>query len=395
MMTLPQEYIGREQAFIKHTILKTYLERLFMIIGQSELTINYVDCFAGPWSDENEELRDTSIGISINQMKKCVATLKKEPFKRSIKFRALFIEKDKKAFARLAEFLEKHNDPDVSVACRQGDYTTHIPEIVSWSESHFTFFFVDPKGWKRIIGPSTLKPLLERPKTEFLINIMYDFVNRAANIAKHDADIEELLGRPIIYTGSESVPQRQMLLLSHYRAGVNDIFKGRTAFVPIERPGEKRVLYFLVYLTRHVKGIIVFKTEAEKMIVLQRETQAQVRLRKQINTRPTMDMFGESSAVHEVDFCEEQGVQRDAKEYLLTQLTTAPLLIDNECWARFLQETNLYPGDLQNAIKELYDSGLINNLDADISKRRTQFVKPDWPQKSERWALSATDTSIK
>lgn len=212
---------------------------------------------------------------------------------------------------------------------------------------------------------------------------MYDFVNRAANIEKHDADIEELLGCHISYTGNESVQQRQMLLLSHYRAGVNDIFKGRTAFVPIERPGEKRVLYFLVYLTRHAKGIIVFKTEAEKMMVLQRETQAQVRLRNQINTRSTMDMFGESSAVAEVDFCEVEGILRDAKEYLLKQLTVTPLLIDNECWARFLQETNLCPGDLQRAMKELHDSELVSNLDADISRRRSQFVKPDWPKKRE------------
>jgi hypothetical protein len=78
---LPQEYIGRPQAFLKHTILKTYLERLFMIIGQSEIVINYVDCFAGPWSDENEALTDTSIGISIAQMRKSVAIFKKT-FKR-------------------------------------------------------------------------------------------------------------------------------------------------------------------------------------------------------------------------------------------------------------------------------------------------------------------------
>lgn len=143
----------------------------------------------------------------------------------------------------------------------------------------------------------------------------------------------------------------------------------------------------MVYLTRHAKGIIVFKTEAEKMILLQRETQAQVRLRNQINTRLTMDMFGESSAVHEIDFCEAEGVRRDAKEYLLKQLTVNPLLIDNECWARFLQETNLYPCDLQHAMKELYNSGLVRNLDANIGRRTSQFVKPHWPKKSERWVL--------
>lgn len=30
---MPDAYIGREQAYVKHTILKTYLQRLFMIVG--------------------------------------------------------------------------------------------------------------------------------------------------------------------------------------------------------------------------------------------------------------------------------------------------------------------------------------------------------------------------
>jgi hypothetical protein len=44
----PDDYIGREQTFIKHTLLKAYLERLFMIVGKYQESISYVDCFAGP-----------------------------------------------------------------------------------------------------------------------------------------------------------------------------------------------------------------------------------------------------------------------------------------------------------------------------------------------------------
>ena len=46
---IPENYKNREQAFIKHTLLRSYLERLFMIIGHRERVISYVDCFAGPW----------------------------------------------------------------------------------------------------------------------------------------------------------------------------------------------------------------------------------------------------------------------------------------------------------------------------------------------------------
>jgi three-Cys-motif partner protein len=330
-MALPAEYIGREQAYLKHTILRTYLERLFMIIGQSEIVINYVDCFAGPWSDENEELKDTSIGISIEIMRKSVATLKKN-FQRSVSFRALYIEKHSKSFSRLQQFIEKKNDPAVTVKCLHGDYTKLIPDILKWSEAHFTFFFVDPKGWKGIIGASTMQPLLQREKTEFLINLMYDFANRAAGIEKHESDMIELLGEPLKFSGDETPSQRQHLLLNKYRKNTSKTYNGRSTYVPINRPGTHKLLYFLVYFSRHPKGIIIFKEVAEQMMFAQRTTYEETVIRKQLNSALCLDLFSD----HDVD--KENVIVEDnrysAKKYLLTQLTKTPLLIDNECWGK-------------------------------------------------------------
>lgn len=42
-----------------------------------------------------------------------------------------------------------------------------------------------------------------------------------------------------------------------------------------------------------------------------------------------------------------------AKNYLLTRLSTMPLLVDNDCWASFLVEIDLYPTDLQLAFKDV------------------------------------------
>ncbi len=290
-----KDYVGREQSFLKHTILETYLQRLFMIIGRAEVIINYVDCFAGPWADDNKELKDTSIGLSIEQMRKCVATLRKN-HQRSVKFRALYIEKDRAAFARLNDYLGKLRDPAVHVECRQGDYTTLIPEIMEWSHEYFTFFFVDPKGWKGIIGPTTMRMLLERPKTEFLINLMYDFANRAASIEKHESDMVELLGESLTFDGTETAEMRQVHFLGLYRKNTTQIYGGRSSYVPINRPGTNKLLYFLVYLTRHPLGIKVFKEEAEKMMVAQRVTHAEVQLRKQFEATPVLDLFAMDDA---------------------------------------------------------------------------------------------------
>jgi hypothetical protein len=77
MMQIPKHYKGREQAYFKHGLLKAYLERLFMIVGQHHKTICYVDCFAGPWQEKGADLEDTSIAISLKIIRKCRDGLKK------------------------------------------------------------------------------------------------------------------------------------------------------------------------------------------------------------------------------------------------------------------------------------------------------------------------------
>ena len=56
-MKILESYRNREQAYVKHHLLRAYLERLFMIIGRSQSTIRYVDCFSGPWNEQDENLQ--------------------------------------------------------------------------------------------------------------------------------------------------------------------------------------------------------------------------------------------------------------------------------------------------------------------------------------------------
>jgi len=69
-MEIDKYYEGREHSAIKHELLRGYLEKLLFIIGISGVReITYVDCFAGPWGDESENLAGTSIAISLDKIK--------------------------------------------------------------------------------------------------------------------------------------------------------------------------------------------------------------------------------------------------------------------------------------------------------------------------------------
>ena len=102
-MDIPDAYKGREQAYLKHRLLETYLERLFMIVGHHQKTICYVDCFSGPWQEKGTDLEDTSIARSLNIIKKCRDGLAGEKIYPT--FRALYIEKEDKPFRKLNDYL--------------------------------------------------------------------------------------------------------------------------------------------------------------------------------------------------------------------------------------------------------------------------------------------------
>ncbi len=129
-MELSASYKGRELAFIKHTLLESYLERLFMIVGQHEKIICYVDCFAGPWQEEDADLKGTSIAISLNIMQKCRDGLRH--LGKDVQFRALYIEKEEKPFDKLEAFLKGQSKPGIETQALKGDFIDKRNDILAW-----------------------------------------------------------------------------------------------------------------------------------------------------------------------------------------------------------------------------------------------------------------------
>jgi three-Cys-motif partner protein len=384
---IPSNYIGREQAFIKHTMLAAYLKRLFMIVGQKRYdVINYVDCFAGPWEDETDDLSGSSIGIALREAISCMDELNKFRKGSKVRFRILYNEKQPDAFKRLQAFVNKHQNHDgITVECINGDFTQQIESIKSWAGHYFTFFFIDPKGWKRVIGGKTLAPLLELRNTEFLINVMYDFFNRIIEVGQWQEDIDELLGQRLSFDDTDTPDSRRQKVINCYMNNTDMYYDGRVVNIPVLRPDKDRVLYFLVYLTRHPKGIEVFKEEAEKLDWVQRVTRNEVRLRKQLEAQKTLSLFAEEDIYSEnINMTDAKDNREAAKAYLLEVMALGPLKIDMNKWAYMLETTDFFPIDFKLAMGELVKEGRVENLSANVSRRRKHFIKPD---KRETWVL--------
>lgn len=370
------KYKGKEQGYIKHRLLEAYLERLFMIVGQHEKTICYVDCFAGPWKSQADDLEDTSIVISLNLINKCRETLRK--IGKEVQFRTLYVEEKPRRFKNLKAYLAARPDDGTVTQALQGKFHDLRHEILAWCGSgSFVFFFIDPTGWKNVVEIPTLEPLLKRPNSEFLINFMFDFILRTAPQLKFQADMENIFG-VAPDTHGMSPEEREANFVSLYRSNLKQITPGgkelpRAACVKVLKPTHDRTLYYLVYLTRHPKGIVEFMEASEKLDIVQKKVRALAKQDERIAKQKQLEMF---SADEHINDERAEMYLSEVKAYWLSALTTVPKRFGTREFADMLESTEWFPGEFQRAFGQLEKEGLVKNNDA-ANKRRSKFVHFD------------------
>ena len=156
-----------------------------------------------------------------------------------------------------------------------GDFVNLRGEILQWAgHGGFAFFFIDPKGWKQV-GVSTLRPLMQRSRSEFLVNFMYNDINRMASMREWQPELTELVGETLDLTGLSPLGREQRLLKT-YRENLKrnvpnsgGVFRPRSAHVRVLDPSKERPKYHLVYVTSHPKGIIEFLEISDDVDVIQ------------------------------------------------------------------------------------------------------------------------------
>lgn len=373
--SVPAIYDGREQAWIKHQLLASYLEKLLLIIGmaarpQGKVEICYVDCFAGPWGDDSEQMEGTSIAISMRTMALCKQKLAKLGVEATM--RALYVELDKRAFGRLSDYLQKATPVGVEAQCKEGDFLSLRQDILTWcGDTAFAFFFIDPKGWKTV-GVPNLRTLLARPRSEFLINFMYDFINRTAAMREWQEEIAEFLDQPIeVVQGLEGAAPhiRETALLSTYREGIKNAlpskrakFRPRTAYVRVMDRDRERAKYHLVYLTTHPVGIIEFMQISQDVELIQKRVRAAKKAEIRQQQSGMDDMF--AGSYNELVSDDEQASSDMVDLFWLEFLSTSPTVVDEDAFADILEQQGWTPNDLQASLARLIKAGKVSNVDA-------------------------------
>jgi three-Cys-motif partner protein len=290
-------YSGREQSFVKHFILRKYLERFAHIVGSHWPAITYVDCFSGPWNVQSNDLKDSSFSIALEELRKARTTHAQigGPL-RSI--RCLFLEKATGPYERLREFASSVSDAEVKAL--NVELLDAIPLVLQFIKSggndSFPFIFIDPTGWTGL-DMASIQPLLQVSPSEVLINFMTDYVRRF--IPSEDPPTRDSFQR---FFGSDGVPDRlaslsdpqdrEDELLTIYaenlRAAGN--FKYVCAAIVLY-PEIDRSYFHLIYATRHRRGVEVFKAVERQAMDVMEQTRAIAQQKGRIQKTRQPELF--------------------------------------------------------------------------------------------------------
>jgi three-Cys-motif partner protein len=119
-------YVDREQSYVKHVFLESYLEALAHKTASIYPHIVYVDGFAGPWHSANEKFEDTSFGIALNALRRAKGSWKEK--QADVRMSAFLVERDPAAYQQLARIPSLY--PDVTIETYNDDFLSVFPTIL-------------------------------------------------------------------------------------------------------------------------------------------------------------------------------------------------------------------------------------------------------------------------
>jgi three-Cys-motif partner protein len=278
-------YEGREQAYVKHSLLQIYLPELAYRVGKKWDSLVYVDGFAGPWKTHDPRHADSSFSIAIDALRRAQTGLR-EGHGRDLRLDCVLVEQDKVAFAELERFAANQTSDNLGVHALQGEFVKNIPSIdkliAGSGKNSFKFVLLDPTGWAQIPMES-LKSFLHDRSSEVLVTLMTRDINRFLAQSDRAESYRRLFGRPAVleilqHTPAEERPEQAVLEYSHSLKELCG-FKYVSAAIVLE-PIKESVRYFLVYATNHPRGIEVFKAAEIKAAKIQDDIRHEASLQK-------------------------------------------------------------------------------------------------------------------
>ena len=360
-------YEDREQTQVKHQILVRYLSALVPIVGTWASDIVYIDCLAGPWKETDPNMRDTSFSRAIEVLRDTRRVLQARG--QNPTMRCLLIEKDPQSFRKLKGFCDTINDLEVTP--RNWDFTAHTGDITHFVKSRnksFPFIFIDPKGWKPL-ADDLINPILKLEPGEVLINLMTSWITRfLSDESKH---FERLLGPDLPRLRQLQGQEQEEELVRCYAAKVASAGNfNYTCTLPVMKADQDAFHFYMIYATRHRRGVEVFKETEKHVIEFMHEKRAKAQERRRLAQSGQLSLLSAEAHYRERRFTEFQlrNLER-AKNQLLAMLQNAEQVSYDEARYIVMQFSAVADRDLKDWLADWKSSGCLTFGNVDPGQR--------------------------
>jgi len=350
-------YEDREQTEVKHQILQRYLSAFVPIVGDWASDIAYIDCLAGPWRSVDPSLKDTSFSRAVEVLRstrKVLADRGKAPT-----MRCLFIEKEPGPFQRLKKFCDETRD--VEAIPENWDFTKHIADVVRFAKGRsksFPFVFIDPTGWEPL-AIRLIAPILRLDPGEVLINLMTSWITRF--LSDETKSFERLLGSDLPRLRQlQGEEQEEELVRSYKEAVVKAGSFEYACTLPVMKPDQDAFHFHMIYATRHIRGVEVFKETERTIIPFMHETRAKAQERRRFAQSGQTSFLPAEAHYKERRFTQYQLRNLEvAKSELRKTLETTGRVLFDDAWANAMQHSTVMGSDLREWMNEWKASGLL------------------------------------
>jgi three-Cys-motif partner protein len=353
-------YEGREQSRVKHEILSQYLESFAHIVAFKWPSITYIDGFSGPWNARSDDLSDTSFSIALKQLQRARQTHMLAGKSKSLKLRCVFVEKDPAAYQRLKAFAESVVDAEVHTIF--GEFENAIPQIIQFIKAEsdtFLFTLIDPTGSSGF-RMKVIAPLLQLRPGEVLINFVLEFIRRYIEQHGLRKGLEELFGVDDFdenlanLTGIErddAITEKYCSCLSKF-CGFPYVLRAS-----VLHPDQDRLYFQLIYGTRHLKGVEVFKRTEEKAMASQEKQRARVEedRKSRSGQRSLLDPEDMPESRYYIGLRDRYRSQ--ARNAIVSLLNSKRILPYDDLWLIALSFPMVWESDLRGWLREWRKDG--------------------------------------
>lgn len=253
----------KKQTQMKHQILSKYLKALTAIRGMYYSGIFYIDGFGGigAYHTEHDLKEKEYLSRFFGSPVFSLAAIRfQQQQGKLLNSHAIIIDKRKKNLANIELVLKKEKIDMKKVQFIHGDFDVSVNKFLDNYKGQLpSFFLIDPFGFS--VKLQTIKRIMDLPKSEVVINFMYDAIQHWKSGSGVERVCNDLFGsNKWKDTGGMTPNQKESFLVSLYRdvciniAGAQHVWQ-----FPISYPNKKRTFYYLFHLCKDPLGTKIMK----------------------------------------------------------------------------------------------------------------------------------------